>query len=254
MTVHICPFPCSPFMQPQASVPFKPTLTRWAVTLRTFQITVCQRSGSAICFLCHAIAYIQLVSTAEFLFLLGGFFIHFKSLISLCFLFFHLICRFMPNLHVVSAEATAQEPNWQPSSALWLIPPPIMTPSMHARKTFLDPSASQLRWLLLTTSEAVLVAICLSRCITTASPVCSGQCFLWCKTEGGGEVPGWGSSERDDVRKRKQLRQRWSLHVGFSLHYVLKRKNIEHHRQHTFRQEHFSFTLGREVYCLCVCL
>lgn len=126
--------------------------------------------------------------------------------------------------------------------------------------TFLDPSASQLQWLLLTMSEAALVAICLSRCIMTASPVCSGQCSLWCKTEGGGEAPGRRRRERERwCEKTDTERQRWSLCVGSQVLYLLKGEKCctsqsrMSHQQYTSRHEHFSFTWGKGVYRLCVC-
>lgn len=73
----------------------------------------------------------------------------------------------MPELH---DQATWEKIKW--GVLIWAIlmgnssvpslsqlppPPPL---SMHTL-TFLDPSASQLQWLLLTMSEAALVAICL---------------------------------------------------------------------------------------------
>ncbi len=102
---------------------------------------------------------------------------------------------------------------------------------------FLIPDAIQLQWFPLTTSEAVLITICLSRCVMTASAVWSGRCYLWCKTEGGGEV--W-RDPRGVKEQRERLcqttdaeRQRWSLCENFQSSIwkkTVKGNNVEQHK------------------------
>lgn len=107
-----------------------------------------------------------------------------------------------------------------------LLPTDLLSPSpcpLHSTHISWSQEASRLQWLPLTMSEAVLIAICPSRCLVTASPVCSGQCSLWCETGGGGEVAGQRSTEKEMMWDNRYRETEREFVCKFSVLYLLKK-------------------------------
>lgn len=125
--------------------------------------------------------------------------------------------------------------DWSP---LLTVTPTDCTHIHTHRVAFVVPDAGRLQWLPLTVSEAVLVAICLSRCIMTASPVGSGQCSLalsdWRRWRGArvkeqGER--WCEAAHVEAQKWSLCARKW------------RGKNVERHN----KQKDSSFTRGRGI-------